>query len=193
MSEIFETIYKENRWGGKVSRSGHGSDPDYVQQILEPVQALINKYNIDSIIDLGCGDCAWQPRCFTHVRLRYTGVDCVKELVDNNIKRFPAATFVHSPIERTLRWDQDLVVCRDVLVHLPIDTVKHIVSNIYHSGSKYALITTFPHVEHNTDCNIGEWRPLNMELLFGCDPIELISEQSVGKFLGLWELKKGSR
>ena len=56
--EVFTQIYRENRWGGVPGEiySGPGSGEEAAGPYVEAVAAFIRKMNVQSVVDLGCGD-----------------------------------------------------------------------------------------------------------------------------------------
>ena len=72
----------------------------------------------------------------------------------------------------------DLIICRDLLVHLSLDDCIKVIKNFADSGSKYLLLTNFLNVDQNIDIITGSWRPLNMELkpFFFTKPLDVILE-----------------
>jgi hypothetical protein len=91
----------------------------------------------------------------------------------------------------------DLILCRDLLVHLSFHDIKSALSNIFESGSRFVLTTTFPTRDINRDIETGQWRPLNLQRppFSFPPPIRLITErctelggQWADKCLGLWEV-----
>lgn len=82
-----------------------------------------------------------------------------------------------------------MVLCRDCLGHLDLAAARKALDNILHSEARYLLLTTFPDVESNQEIVTGFFRPLNMCLPPFClpNPVRLLEEDEVGKFLGLWE------
>lgn len=79
------------------------------------------------IVDIGCGDLShmagWKP--FTDASVLYTGVDCMPESVAAGRSRFPHHRFDVVPASEIPRTPHlvgaDLLVCLDVLYHLPVD------------------------------------------------------------------------
>ena len=85
---IFDTIYKNAEWGkGDINggSSGHGSSPEINEMYISYLNEFIKKYNIHSIVDIGCGD--WQ--IMNHIDLTnvdYKGFDVVDEVINENNK-----------------------------------------------------------------------------------------------------------
>ena len=73
----FRVYYKERAWGGD-SASGPGSSLRRTRNIRQQLPALIGQLQINSILDVPCGDFHWMR----HVNLdgiSYCGVDIVRE------------------------------------------------------------------------------------------------------------------
>jgi hypothetical protein len=59
----------------------------------------------------------------------------------------------------------DLILCRHLLIHLPLEDCRSVLRNFKTSGSRYLVITNQPHVERNEEINFtGSYRPLNLHL-----------------------------
>ena len=54
----------------------------------------------------------------------------------------------------------DLVIIKDVLQHLPNETIIRVLDRI--SQCRIMLITNDVHDKHNMDCKNGDWRGLNL-------------------------------
>lgn len=124
MEEIFEAIYKTNRWR-KADGAGSGSIPENAQIWLKILFQHINKFNIEEVHDFGCGpyflykDLQWPQS------LRYKGFDISNialERADMNCTN-PKAKF-----EKIDHFDNlpggnrhTLLIVKEVLQHWPDD------------------------------------------------------------------------
>jgi len=194
VEEVFTEIYHKNHWGGSESISGVGSSQEATAKIREGIKALIEKYNIKSILDIGCGDCNWFP--LVGFQGRYTGVDTVAELIDKNREKYPHLRFLHLNAVADRLPKADLIIARDCLVHLSRADQNRLLENIYRSGSQYFLTTTFPN-HKNRIISTGSWAPLNLQESPYCfkEPLELVNEGCTesyptytDKSLGLWPI-----
>ena len=122
MEKIFTNIYQKNIW---KKGSGAGSTPNYNIKYMAFLQNFIQMNNIKTVMDLGCGD--WQfSRLIDYSDVQYTGIDCVKSIVDinNNSYDKPNITFKHMDIfNDELPSNQDLVILKDVLQHWDNHTI----------------------------------------------------------------------
>jgi len=193
---IFQEIYRKNIWGNKESASGHGSTISQTSSILKQLPILIDKFKIDSMLDIPCGDFHWMSKL--ELSLKYTGADIVDEIIEiNNNKFFSHGDFHILNICKDPLPENDLIFCRDCLVHFSYSKIFQAINNIILSGSKYALLTTFPQCNKNFNTLTGTWRALNFQKppFNFPEPIEIIHEKSNyraekygDKSLALWKL-----
>jgi len=181
IEEIFSSTYVENLWGDSESRSGSGSRHSATSGWSSALQELLHDYEIKSVVDLACGDFNWMSRVNLH-GIRYTGVDIVDEMIRVNIEKhgsdsisFRQGNLLVDKVDRC-----DLVILRDVLVHLTLEDTFHAFLNILNSGSRYLLTTSFTNDRNNIDLQYsGEhWRPLSLHqapFFFGT-PLRVINE-----------------
>lgn len=195
--EVFEDIYERKKWSGD-SFSGPGSDLDETAVVRKSLVDIIDRYNIESILDIPCGDWFWMK----HVDLsgvRYTGGDIVGQIIREN-QKFSSQNISFRSLN--LLEDNlpvhDLILCRDCLVHFSYEDIRKALRNLVKSGSKYLLTTTFPN-HRNYDIVTGNWRPLNLEQppLALPKPILIINEDCKtrngrykDKSLALWDLQE---
>jgi 2-polyprenyl-3-methyl-5-hydroxy-6-metoxy-1,4-benzoquinol methylase len=183
---VFTKIYKNDLFNARsgnennVSKSGSGSDIEQTQEIIKQLPILLKKYNIKSILDVPCGDFYWM----SHVDLRdihYVGADIVSEVVAANTKKFATNTITFKEVDviNDKLPKVDMIICRDLLVHLKNQQITEALKNIKKSGSKYLLTTSFKNTAQNIDNGtIGFWRTINLGLSpFNMgDPIDEIFE-----------------
>ena len=194
LTSRFQTIYQERFWSG-ASASGPGSSLEQTTKIRARLPGLLQDLGVKILLDAPCGDFFWMK----HVDLgaaNYIGGDIVPEIIEDNQqkygspnRRFEVVDLVASPLP-----DADLLLCRDVLVHLSYEDINKALKNLCDSNIKWLLTTHFP--EHqNEDNPSGLWRPINLrDKPFSLPvPTELIddtpNEESFShpdKTLGLW-------
>ena len=95
---IFFLIYKTNHWNKyeKVDKnnllvSGPGSLPGSVQtkNIIDNLDLFIKKNNIQSMLDMPCGDFSWmQDLIKKNNSINYTGYDIVEDIISYNSKKY---------------------------------------------------------------------------------------------------------
>jgi hypothetical protein len=195
----FERIERTNLWGAASSVSGLGSEDTATAAIRQALPPLLQRLGARSLLDAPCGDAGWISRI--KLDLDYIGIDIVPSLIAANNRRVArgelAGRFLVADITRDALPRADLILCRDCLVHLSFQNIARVTARFRESGAQFLLVTTFPEVEDNYDCEDGDWRALNMtKAPFGWPaPRELINERCEegdggwrDKSLGLWRL-----
>lgn len=193
---IFTSIYRENKWGGKDSASGTGSDLRQTECIRNILPVVWHDFSIKTMLDVPCGDFHWMKHAALE-QIDYTGADIVAELVEKN-KRYeePQIHFCKINLLKDRIPKFDLIFCRDCLVHLSLKDVRAVLTNICESYSTYLLTTTFTDTLENLDIATGQWRQLNLTLapFFLPQPIRIINEGCTegeeyrDKSIGLWRI-----
>ena len=197
MEPIFSEIRTWNTWGGVDSVSGPGSDLKETLSIRPAIIDLFRDLQIKTLLDAPCGDFFWVKE-FVHELCEYIGVDIVKDLIEENNRKyendhvnFQCLDITKDPLPRV-----DLILCRDCLVHFSFKHIRSVLLNFKKTESRYLLTTTFPEHEGNENIITGYWRPLNLNhppFNFP-EPLQLINEgcslengQYSDKSLGLWK------
>ena len=161
--KVFSKIYKEGLWN---EGSGDGSKIENVREYVDVLQKYIDKPEIKTVIDLGCGD--WQFSKFLDLSsVLYLGVDVVDSVIDSNIDLYSASNidFISRDIITYELPQVDLIICKDVLQHLSNRDVISVLIKIIKS-SKFALITNDfnPESTSNIDIENGDYRYLDLTL-----------------------------
>jgi len=194
----FWFIYKFRLFGKSESVSGPGSSFEETEITRKLISEIIEVYSIKSLADAPCGDLFWIADIADSVHV-YKGFDIVDPLVKQNISNHPNLEFERVDLVNTVIDRFDLILCRDLLVHLSNDDALKVISNFKKSGSLYLLSTTFPNQIENIDLGKKVWRPLNLELppfSLG-EPVLSDRENSrehpsySDKSLALWRLNEG--
>jgi SAM-dependent methyltransferase len=192
--EIFTDYYRQNYWGNEESRSGKGSTRENASLIVERFPWLIKKLDIKSILDLPCGDMNFM-KLIDFEGVKYTGVDIVEDIIECNKKLFPQHQFLHLDAQSDPLPQTDLVICRDLLIHLPNISVNKILKNIVNSSSKYLLVShylqQFGPVPLNGEIQTGQFRAVNLTLPPFSLPVPTLmlpEKQSPYKTLALFDL-----
>lgn len=195
--EVFTEKYLNNSWGGTESVSGSGSDLVQTEAVIKELSNLFRDLKVGTVLDVACGDFYWM----NHVDLdgiKYTGVDIVKDMILQNKAKYKKENIKFECLD--LIKDElpkaDIVICRDVLVHLSYDNIFSALKNICRSKSAYFLATNFM-THKNNNISTGNWRPLNLKeppFKFP-EPLKVISEgctedngMYADKSLALWRV-----
>lgn len=146
--------WKQQELGRRESMSGPGSALAAAAPTLALLNQAIAEYEIASILDLGCGDWNWMQRASwrSDPAVRYEGWEAHEGLVARlnaqfagpNV-RFRLADIITEPLPPS-----DLVICRDVLFHLPVRLAIRLLERLRASG-RFLLATSFLDQPANDD------------------------------------------
>lgn len=168
--EQFTIIYDNGIWLRNeegLGSSGIGSQMSTTEGYRNFIAEFLSSMKIESVVDAGCGD--WG---FSHAidwsGIDYKGFDIVKSVIDRNEKRFtkPNVHFFHTNFIQEELPPADLLICKDVLQHLPIEDVSTFIKQF--SKYKYCLITndvdrgTGTCVNKDVDRSLGAYRFLDL-------------------------------
>lgn len=187
---VFDRIYREGLWGA-VGSSGVGSTDKATEHLQTALPELLERYGIRSVIDGGCGTSRWLRRAIGGRVESYLGLDISRVVIEawEADDRPPGWSYRrHDLASRTVAERADLVIARDVLVHLPLARG---LQYLRHAGqaARWLLATHWPG-KPTEDIAVGGWRPLDLTAPpFGLPaPVEIIPEVDAGKTLALFDL-----
>jgi len=165
--EAFTKAYEDPAIWQKeyVGTSGSGSTPKNARPYQELLQRFLATHDIHSVIDLGCGD--WQfSRLINWTGIEYLGLDIVPKVIKANQEKYRAAN-IHFFTANFIDIDlpkSDLLVCKDVLQHLPVQDIKRFLKKT--GKYKYCLITNdvdpLTLTSDNCDIPAGHYRPIDL-------------------------------
>ena len=195
-SNVFHYIYATNKWGCDESRSGKGSDMAQTSELRDHLPNALEHLEVESILDLPCGDMHWM-QTLDLSGYRYIGADIVPDLIEHNRNNHPNLRFDVLDICADKLPKVDLMLSRDLFVHLSFHDIGLALANVRNSQIAYLACTTFPGITSNQDKLTGNHRQLNMSIApmeFGEPLIALADgtrhdESGVPeKFLGIWRV-----
>jgi SAM-dependent methyltransferase len=87
--KLFENVYKNNLWGKSQEGKKYYSDspPELTKKYRDYVSCFVKKHNIQSVVDLGCGDFE-ASRGIDLQDAHYIGVDIYDNLIKYNIEHY---------------------------------------------------------------------------------------------------------
>lgn len=192
--KIFQKYYDNYLSEKKFDSGSGGSGSDTkIASFSHILTEIIEEKDIKSIVDAGCGTMRWQkPFLETIDPVEYIGIDTCESIIRENTENFPDLTFIHAALEEAdIPKNKDLIICRDVLMHLPLDITKQILIKFKESGAKYLAIGSFITRTPNQNIEIDDFyniditqEPFNMT-----DFVESYSETFCGKHIYLYSLK----
>jgi hypothetical protein len=161
--EAFENVYDKKLWG---EGSGIGSNPDNATPYLQMLQFYFNDPDLNTYIDLGCGDWKLMELINIPSNKQYIGYDLVERIIEENQKKHASNNIHFVRINRLSDFKNvqgDILIVKDVLHHWPIQQINFFLTDIL-PNFKYALITNdFNLYATNHDIAFADYRPINLE------------------------------
>lgn len=163
MSGRFSEIYDRNEWG---YGSGVGSLPLNNVAYINFIRMFIERNNIQSVVDFGCGD--WQfSRFIGWAGVLYTGFDIVEDVIQNNKRYFARETIsFHTYTPETDLPAADLFLCKDMFQHIPNNSIRSYL-DMFKARGRFLLITNDDWPDEgrtNTEIVQVGWRPVRLDL-----------------------------
>jgi 2-polyprenyl-3-methyl-5-hydroxy-6-metoxy-1,4-benzoquinol methylase len=140
--DIFNKIYKNGIWNQQrsdIPKSGPGSSLENTVKFREFFDEFCIKNNIESVLDIGCGDLTWMPLTTTFQTKKYTGIDIVQSLIDQHSVTYPEHTFLCLDAVVQDIPSADVICIRDVLFHLSIEDIQSLLKKL---KCKYLFVTS---------------------------------------------------
>lgn len=199
LADRFTLLHELGIYHHAESLSGEGSTLAETAALRAALPGLMARHGVRSLLDLPCGDFHWMSE-LPLGELRYLGVDIVPALIERNRllygeserRRFEVLDGTRDPLPRF-----DLVLCRDLVIHLALADIRRLLAGVVQSGATYLLISHYRDCAVNVEIASGDFRPVNLCLtpFFLPPPRETIAEQSrmaAGAFtdraLALWSV-----
>jgi hypothetical protein len=189
LTNRFTLIYEKKAWQVEESRSGGGSNLYATEKIRATIPQILKKYHIRSVLDVPCGDFFWFKEMQVPLE-RYVGGDIVSSLIEENSKKFASATRTFRVIDITKDAlpPSDLLLCRDLFIHLSNSLAISALRNIADAEMTYLLVTHYPDIVENIDIDPGMYRGVNLCITpFNFPPpLEQLDDQF--RQLALWRI-----
>jgi len=165
----FNFIYKNKYWqninNGSLSGAGSNLD-DSTHNLSIELPNFINTHKIKSLLDIPCGDWAWMSK-LNLTNIKYIGCDIVEDMVKANNEKYSNAKtdFIKRNLSHDDLPEADIILIRDLLVHLKYSDIILCLNNIKKHNYKYIAITNFPKLIKNINNKFGDrWKPINFNL-----------------------------
>lgn len=195
ITDVFEDIYARRSWGSNESVSGLGSEMDRTEIVRKELVKVIDTIGARSLLDIPCGDFNWMKAADLSKIERYVGADIVERLIRLNQQNYGRQGIEFRVLDITLEPlpKVDLILCRDLLIHLSDADIWKSLKTIKESDSDYILLSTYRNLNTNYDITTGAFRRLNLErppynFQGALRYIEEYNRIRAGKSLGLWRV-----
>lgn len=178
---------------------GWGSSEPHTQLVRKGLSTIIEAHRVTTLNDAGCGDLAWMSTLDLS-GVDYIGYDVHERATWPELRRLGYRLEVVDITADELR-PADLLICRDVFIHLPNDMILPALER-FRRSARLLLTTSYtsdPTLERGEFSNferMGEpsLRHAKLDLAlppFGLgQPLERIPENSPNKYLGLWDMTR---
>ena len=167
MKEKFTHIYEKNIWGS----SGTGSNFSINNKwFLNELRTLIDKYNIKSIADLGCGDWEIMKHFKFNKDEKYTGIDVVDFLIKNHNKKYKKSNikFIQGDISQEVPSGYDLVILKDVIQHWDDEHVLEQLPKILKKNKYVYCINGYKFIR---DPSKNKWKKRQLDKKYNYHPL----------------------
>lgn len=149
---VFSTVYEENLWVDKESKSGTGSSLFSTEHLRPFLSKILRELEVSTFVDVPCGDFAWQPMIEGIEHVHYIGMDIVPRMIHDLKNKYPAAVYPNlefhqldlvSPDPTKIPKNVDVFMVRDVLFHMTMIDALDALCNVQDSGANFLLSTTY--------------------------------------------------
>lgn len=176
MKRIFTMVYERQMWGDNgdsryKGSSGSGSSIENNKEYIPFLKKFIKDNEIETVVDLGCGDFRCGGLIYNDLNVKYTGYDAYKKVVDNNSQNFakPKFEFIHLDFCKKMKKlkKSDLCIIKDVIQHWSLDHIYTFMDYLVKSKKfKYVLLINCAYqTSDNTEIHTGDFRPLSYQFL----------------------------
>lgn len=151
--ERFEKIYQ------KEISSGDGSRYENTVFFREILDNIIDKYQIKSIVDLGCGDfISTKAILDIYPKIQYLGLDISHTIINDNQEKYPNynVQIFDAVLDDLSFYKYDLIIFRHTLQHLNYQNAQKVINNIKNSSCKYLLVNHQLGLKTNDDNKLKE-------------------------------------
>lgn len=121
--------------------SGPGSLLHNNDNLIKSLPIFLKKHNIGSIIDVPCGDFNFMRKIIPqNDKIHYLGMDIAENAI-NMCKKYESKSIKFKVDDITnpeIKLNKvDLIICKDLLLHLSFSDIKSVLKNIENSNCKY--------------------------------------------------------
>ena len=167
----FIDIYRNNIWGEDncdmyKGTSGLGSKIYYNTEYILKIREFIDKNNIKTIVDLGCGDFLCGSELYSDKDICYTGYDIYPDVINHNSNLLNNSKYEFICLDFYNCKDQiksaDLCIIKDVLQHWPLSYINNFLNYIVGKFSNIIICNDYTNSKDNVDIKIGQCRDLSI-------------------------------
>lgn len=150
--------------------SGTGSTTGATSHVRQFLEAFIRTRNIQSIVDVPCGDLWWMKNTNIH-GASYTGLDLIPEVVEKAQAIVPstweASAFNTLDIVTETPPTADLIICRDLFPYITTGETLQALQNLLAAKPSFLALSSWG-ADHNGELKPRAsgwgWRAVNLTL-----------------------------
>jgi len=145
-SALFRLYYRTNYWGDPRTASGDSSRPERAAATKGLLQHIIDRNQYIKILDIGCGDFCWGSALRLPPTCQYIGLDIVPEVIEANSRLYgspPKIQFRVSDATVDTLPEADLVLIRDLFIHLEDEEVQAVLRAVSHCNPSLLLASSY--------------------------------------------------
>ena len=155
-------------WYRTAHGSGPGSTLETTRRFREFLEEFIYGRKIKTILDYGCGDGRWMS-AVALFGATYLGVDIIPEAIAHARDTSSTESRTYEVIDPET-YDvprADLIICKDVLQHLPDSEARSLIARLTAKAKYVLFVNDGPHGDEpvNGACDRGGWRRLDLAAL----------------------------
>ena len=147
-----------------LQSSGSGSNLDYTRPYIEWLRGFIRDREIQTIVDLGCGDFRCGPSIYDGLGVAYIGLDVYRPLVDSLQIEYPDFQFGHLDVFDGIHQipTGDLCILKDVLQHWSNQDIQFFLDRLIRSKKfRWILVCNCAQQKHVKNIKTGYHRQLS--------------------------------
>ena len=161
----FNGIYASGKWDRDSSgkgTSGPGSTVEITREYRAYVEGFIKNHGVKSVVDAGCGDWSFS-RVMDWSGASYLGIDISSDVIKDVRQKYEKGSirFEVGDVTEDLP-SADLLLCKDVLQHLPNELIRKFIKNNLRKGKYKWVILTNDRGPENRDIKAGEHRTIDL-------------------------------
>lgn len=201
--EMHSTEIFSHGWPGQApdTACGWGSSEQHTRLVRTKFAEILKAYHVETLNDAGCGDLAWMSMINLE-GIDYVGYDIYERATWADLRQRGYRLDVLDIAANESR-PADLVICRDVFIHLPNDMILSTLERFRRSAS-WLLTTSYTSDPSESEGEFSNFKRMNEPSLrhrkldltlapFNLgQPLVHIPEDWPNKYLGLWDIRHPS-
>jgi hypothetical protein len=164
--------------------------------IVDALSKIIDRYNVTTIADMGCGDCEWVPLLLEKYPIvTYVGYEKSPELVQKattTLSKYKNASLKQEDPTTVTAVTTDLVISRNLLSTLPYSRIRTTIANFSKFDCKYFALGQYDYKSSkNVDIAPGESFMIDLEKVpFNMSPAFIVIEENTNRIMYIFTIEQ---